>query len=182
MNSTHVPAAHSSSSRMPGDVLPAFSQAPRVLLVDPNHATLAALQRVLDPIAMVTACQSFPEARLILCGQVPDLLVTNLRLDTFNGLHLVLLVRTSELPTRSVVYNDQSVSDYPLAREGQDMGAFYESGARLMRALPTYVRGALPQRDRRDILVFDRRVSPRGGRRAADVSSGRVNWRRLSRF
>jgi len=68
------------------------------------------------------------------------------------------------------VYNDQSVSDYTLACEGQDMGAFYESGTRLMRALPGYVRGALPPRDRRDILVFDRRISPRGGRRAVDVS------------
>ena len=124
------------------------------------------LQQGLAPVADVVASPSFPVARLILRERTPDLLVTNLRLDAYNGLHLVYVA----LPrTRCVVYSTAGVDRF-LAIEAQRQAAFWESGARLAAALPAYVDVLLPTRDRRDVIACDRRSLPRGGRRAPDVS------------
>jgi DNA-binding NtrC family response regulator len=138
---------------------------PVVLLVEPDPATAIALERQLAPIADVVAASSFQQARQILREHPPDLLVTNLRLAAYNGLHLVLIATPG---TRSVVYSTAGL-DRVLAVEAQRQAAFYESGARLVTALPAYVNATLPDRDRRDVVTFDRRSAARGGRRAADV-------------
>jgi DNA-binding NtrC family response regulator len=138
---------------------------PVVLLVEPDPATAVALERQLAPLADVVAASSFQQARLILREHPPDLLVTNLRLAAYNGLHLVLIAGAG---TRSVVYSTAGL-DRALAVEAQRQAAFYESGARLVTALPAYVNAHLPERDRRDVTLLDRRTASRGGRRAADT-------------
>jgi hypothetical protein len=136
-----------------------------VLLVEPDPQMLTKLERAIDESASVVACRTFKEARAALRTYAPMLLVTNLRLDGYNGLHLVLL--TSQFGTRSVVYVTKS-SDPGIAREVRRFGAFYETEAHLLRSLPAYVHGCLPDSDRRDRPGSDRRCFPRGGRRAAD--------------
>lgn len=136
-----------------------------VLIVEPDAQRLTRLHGCIDDSTSVVACSSFNEARSALHTYAPMLLVTNLRLDGYNGLHLVLL--TAQFGTRSVVYARNSI-DSGIASEVRRFGAFYETEADLLRSLHAYVNGCLPIRDRRETPGSDRRVFPRGGRRAAD--------------
>ncbi len=136
-----------------------------LLIVDPDPQALLAAQLAVKSVAVVEACSDFRLARARLTSRPPDLLVTNLRLERFNGLHLVHVAAGTA--TRCIVYATQH--DEMLAREVVAAGAFYERADRLPRVLASYVRGMLPGRDRRNILAFDRRSLARGGRRCADA-------------
>ncbi len=138
----------------------------RVLIVEPDVATRARLQQAATAIADVYHHPEFLGARKRLFETSFDVLVTNLRLGPYTGLHLVYLVAAYDLSTRCVVYTDQH--DLGLARDVQDAGAFYETLASLPVTLTAYLRSALPARDRRDPAVPDRRATVRGGRRCWD--------------
>jgi len=141
-----------------------------ILIVDPNAGSLVVAQNPLRLVADVDACSEFQDARDRLLSKAPDLLVTNLRLRAYNGLHLVHLA--TGMPTRCVVYAE--FHDLALAREVQAAGAFYERAKRLLRALPAYVHAGLPPRDRRSPAGLDRRQILRGGRRRTDRFSDDV--------
>ena len=141
----------------------------RVLVVEPDAELVRAIERGCGDLAEITICPRFEDARARVLAAPPDVLITNLRLQEYNGLHLVVLVAESGLPTRCVVHTDRP--DFHLAREGQSLGAFFEETQRLRFSLPSYIRGLLPSADRRDPASYDRRHSSRGGRRAADVLS-----------
>lgn len=134
-----------------------------VLVVDPNPRVRRATREALRAVAVVEACSGFWNARARLLAKPPDLLVTNVRLDTHNGLHLVHLAPAR---TRCVVYGTDD--DLPLAREAQAAGAFFVRAPRLTHALQSFVIARLPTRDRRDLTVVDRRKTFRGGRRCID--------------
>jgi PleD family two-component response regulator len=136
-----------------------------ILLVDPDVDGLRAARNALSLVADVEACSEFRAARTRLLARPPDLLVTNVRLRAYNGLHLVYL--TEGTATRSIVYGTED--DLVLAREVKEAGAFYERSRRLPRALVSYVHAVLPPRDRRDPGVLDRRRILRGGRRCTDL-------------
>jgi hypothetical protein len=135
-----------------------------VVIVEPDAGRLSLLVLALTGVARVVGYPDFPAARARLLLEPPELLVTNIRLREYNGIHLVMLASAS---TRSIVYMDPE--DLVLLREAQRAGAFVESLERLMLSLPSYVGAALRIRDRRDLLRFDRRSTARGGRRAADA-------------
>jgi DNA-binding NarL/FixJ family response regulator len=142
---------------------PLAQAAKEILLVDPTvHSSNEALN-VLRLLADVDVCRDFSRARERLLNQPPDLLITNVRLHEYNGLHLVHLATPH---TRCVVYSPHD--DLVLAREVQAAGAFYERSMRLSRSLAGYVNGVLPTQDRRDVSTIDRRRFPRGGRRSSD--------------
>ena len=141
-----------------------------VLLVDSNASSLRGVQHALRLVADVEACSDFQTARLRLLVHPPDLLVTNLRLQAYNGLHLVHLA--AGMPTRCIAFGDED--DLVLAREVQAAGAFYERSKRLLHALTSYVRATLPPQDRRRPTVLDRRQILRGGRRSTDRVSGEM--------
>jgi PleD family two-component response regulator len=90
-----------------------------VLIVDPDPWALLAAQKAVQSVAEVETCSEFRVARARIAVKPPDLLVTNLRLERFNGLHLVYL--TMGTPTRSIVYAEQH--DAVLAREVLEAGA-----------------------------------------------------------
>ena len=135
-----------------------------ILIVDPDPEALLAAQVAVQDLAEVETCSNFREARARLASNPPDLLVTNIRLERFNGLHLVYVAAGSA--TRCLVYANQH--DPVLAREVVSAGAFYERADRLPRVLAAYARAILPPRDRRSLSVGDRRSLPRGGRRSSD--------------
>jgi hypothetical protein len=137
--------------------------AARVLVVEPNVGRRMALKRVLDPIADVAACGDFVTARQHVREGTPDLLITNLRLDTYNGLHLVAHAGP---PTRAVVYMDPP--DPGLLRVAQAAGAFVEAPQRLVAAAVSYVGVGLPPQDRRAVNLTDHRYSMPRSRRASD--------------
>ena len=136
---------------------------PTVIIVEPDAERLSLLLVSLTDVARVVGCPDFHAARARLLLEPPELLITNVRLREYNGIHLVMLASAS---TRSVVYMDPE--DLVLLREAQRVGAFVESPERLLFSLPSYVGAALRIRDRRDLERFDRRSRARGGRRAAD--------------
>lgn len=138
----------------------------KLLLAEPDAAFSRSLVLACGDLAQTTACRDFPCARAALVNAPPDVLVTNLRLADYNGLHLVLLAKAANRSARCVVHSDRP--DPYLVREAQAAGAFFERTERLTHALAGYLRGALPAADRRNSERYDRRAVFRGGRRAAD--------------
>ena len=138
----------------------------RILLVEPDAARRKTCSLILGGVATVDAHADFSSARLSLLLTPYDLLVTQLRLGPYNGLHLVYLAR--RLMIRSVVYAVST--DLTLARESQSAGAFYETAEHLPAVLPNYIEHALPSIDRRNPGGSDRRGILRGGRRVTDVA------------
>jgi DNA-binding NtrC family response regulator len=147
---------------MPKSVLP-----PHVLLVEPDETARSVLQTAASAFAHIESHGRFETARARVCHRSFDLLVTNVRLDAYNGLHLVYLRAYSPGPPRAIVYSDKH--DLGLAREAQRAGAFYEIHECLPVTLVAYLHQALPARDRRDPVSRDRRNIFRGGRRCWDL-------------
>lgn len=139
----------------------------RLLIVEPDLAFRTLLEDTVDGGAEVETVADFPMARARLFAAPLDLVVTNLWLGAFNGLHLAYLLASTARPPRVVVYSD--CLDLSLAREAQRTGAFWEVRRRLPYALPVYLDADLPPRDRRDPLRPDRRSAFRGGQRASDI-------------
>jgi DNA-binding NarL/FixJ family response regulator len=137
--------------------------AARVLVVEPNAGRRMALQRALSPVADVAACGDFVTARQHVRLATPDLLITNLRLDTYNGLHLVAHASPQ---TRAIVYMDPP--DPGLLRVAQAAGAFVEAPQHLVAAAVSYVGAGLPPQDRRAVNLSDGRYSMPRSRRASD--------------
>ena len=135
----------------------------RVLVVEPNIGRRMALKRALARVADVAACGDFVTARQHVRDATPDLLITNLRLDTYNGLHLVAHAGPA---TRAVVYMDPP--DPGLLKLAQAAGAFVEAPQLLVAAAVSYVGAGLPAQDRRAVSVSDIRYSLPRSRRASD--------------
>src|SRR6185503_7184587 len=74
----------------------------QVLVVDPSADMLDAIQDALQPVADIETCSTFAAARARFQSRPPDLLITNLRLEAYNGLQLVLM--EAKEPTRCIVY------------------------------------------------------------------------------
>lgn len=138
----------------------------RLLLAEPDAALSRSLAAACGDLVQTTVFRDFPSARGHLIRTPPDVLVTNLRLADYNGLHLVLLARAGQPAVRSIIHSDRP--DLYLVREAQAAGAFFERTERLAHAICSYLRGPLPDADRRDPTHVDRRAAFRGGRRAAD--------------
>lgn len=140
----------------------------RALLVDSSTTRLDLLRKEIGQAVEVTACTEFRDARHCLLSTSPALLISHIRLGAYNGLHLAHLAVHAQLETRCIFY-DEAI-DIHLASEAQRIGAFYETTSRLRFALPAYLRGALPERDRRDARHLERRGLFRGGRRSTDLT------------
>src|SRR6188472_4321079 len=149
------------------DPVPTRASAPpglkETLLVDPDMRGARAVEAALRLVADVEVCTNFRTARARLLHQPPDLLITNLRLEAYNGLHLVYLAAATR--TRCIVFSTHD--DLALAREVQAAGAFFELTARLPHVLESYVNATLPHRDRRDAKMLGR-LPFRGGQRCTD--------------
>ena len=138
----------------------------RILLVEPDDVRRGILEGAAVSVARLESHGQFETARARLFHAPFDFLITNIRLGPYNGLHLVYLSSPGDGAPRAIVYSDER--DAGLAREVQRAGAFYEVGACLPVTLAAYVKGTLPDHDRRDPVVADRRRLVRGGRRCWD--------------
>jgi CheY-like chemotaxis protein len=75
----------------------------RVLVIDDDENALSGIAELLRAADYdVTASSSYEEAKTLLSGGSWDLLITDVRLRSFNGLHLVMKVR-SESPDMGIV-------------------------------------------------------------------------------
>lgn len=140
---------------------------PHVLVIEPNDVARRRLQLAVSELAEVELHRHFETARARLSIGSFEFIVTNIRLDAYNGLHLAYVSSMSPQPPKVIVYSDRR--DPGLAREAQRAGAFYEVGECLPVTLAAYLKGALPDQDRRNPDVADRRNEVRGGRRCWDL-------------
>jgi DNA-binding NtrC family response regulator len=142
---------------------------------------LAALIVDLDPLLLSTigaivaahghpciTTSDFAEARRHLRDGPLGVVVTNLRLGAFNGIHLAYLTRIGHPDARILVYAHEH--DRMLAAETQAAGAFYARQEHVSFSLPAFLRASLPDKDRRNVDGSDRRAEFRGGRRTTDIT------------
>jgi DNA-binding NtrC family response regulator len=144
----------------------------RILLVEANDVARGILEAAAASLAQIESHTRFETARARLADAPFDFIVTNLRLGAYNGLHLAYLNAPGQGVPKVIVYSDEH--DAGLARVVQRAGAFYEVGACLPVTLGAYVKGSLPDRDRRDPATRDRRQQFRGGRRCWDLHLGSI--------
>jgi hypothetical protein len=72
----------------------------RVLLAEPNGTLGARLGDAIGDRAHVDLYPDFPSARRSLVLQPYEWVIANLRLQAYNGLHLLYLARAAGLPAR----------------------------------------------------------------------------------
>ena len=97
---------------------------PTILVVDSERQTLFRTRRVLYTAGYrVATSDTFEKAWRLLTSPQPDLLIVDIRLGAFNGLHLVLRRRWDDPTQRSVVTSP--TSDPVLQREARALGAPY---------------------------------------------------------
>jgi DNA-binding NtrC family response regulator len=142
-----------------------------MLLVEPLRRLQRELAAATASHAAIDIVGSFADARRYVDAAPYDLVVANLRLGPYNGIHLAYVVAGLESSTRVIVHAGDG--DAASARDIQRAGALYEHTERLIVALTAYLGVNLPTRDRRDPIRFDRRRHPRGGRRAWDRAMSR---------
>jgi len=138
----------------------------RIMIVEPDVDARQRLTDAARPTADVRRYAGFTDVRDDLLSTPCDYLVSNLRLGAYNGIHLVYLIASHNIPARCIVYTERR--DEQLGREVQLAGAFYETRECLEVTLTAYLRGTLPPRDRRGAGIVDRRRPWRGGRRCWD--------------
>jgi hypothetical protein len=141
--------------------------------VEPVRRRQLALFAAATPHADVDIVETFAAARARLEDFKFDLVVTNLRLGVYNGIHLAYIVRLAGAPTHVLVHTGSQ--DVGAARDIQRAGALFERTERLVVTLPAYLVSTLPPLDRRDPSRSDRRRDARGGRRAWDRRSFNVD-------
>jgi|KBSMisStandDraft_5_1062788.scaffolds.fasta_scaffold00469_19 DNA-binding NtrC family response regulator len=139
-----------------------------VLIVEPDAFISRRLKEACGALARVTTCPDFPSGRERLMVDQPNFLVSNLRLNEYNGLHLLFLTHAEERATRCIIHTSRP--DFSLVGEAQKLGAVFEWTERLPYALHQYLQNPWPENDRRSALRIDRRRIFRGGRRAPDVA------------
>jgi DNA-binding NtrC family response regulator len=137
------------------------------LLADIDPIFLSELAPIVTASGLrVIPLSDFAAARHELYSHRPDVLVANVRLGAFNGIHLAYLAKINNPKTRVMIYGHD---DRILAGDAQSAGAFYERRDFVRYGLASFLRAALPARDRRDASVSDRRQLFRGGRRTTDL-------------
>jgi len=118
-----------------------------VMVVNPdpeNQAKqLTELQRA--GCSVVTA-MSFREARDVLTGYSPDVLVTNLRLGEYNGIHLAILMRQKRNPVPTIVIGEP---DSLLEAEAERAAAEFMPAPVDLAELVTFVRRAAGRQNAR---------------------------------
>ena len=98
-----------------------------VLLVSTEDEELAENARILreDGLEVVEAT-SFENARALLSSLGPDLLITRIQLDAFNGLHLVWRQRMSHPGSPAIVTS--AYADVVLESEARKLGCPFLAG------------------------------------------------------
>jgi DNA-binding NarL/FixJ family response regulator len=144
------------------------SEQPGALIVDPDPLQLSTIGAIVEAHGhRCISTADFAAARRHLRDDALGVLVTNLRLGAFNGIHLAYLTRIAHPDARILVYAREH--DRMLAAETQAAGAFYARQEYVAFSLPAFLRASLPERDRRNVDGLDRRTTFRGGRRTTDI-------------
>ena len=95
-----------------------------VVVVDGNARDRTSTVTLLEAAGYrVRSARSFDEAKLLLAAECPDLLITDLRLGQYNGLHLILRTRNTYPEMAALVTS--RVADPVLEAEAQRQRAHF---------------------------------------------------------
>jgi DNA-binding response OmpR family regulator len=98
-----------------------LEMAAKVLIVEDDHATRTGLIQLLKNAGYeVISAATFEQARRLLTDEQPDLLITDVRLEAFNGLQLLM---TPRIPLPAIVIT--GFVDPVLETEAKQLGAEY---------------------------------------------------------
>ena len=153
-----------------------------ILIADPYETFAAQLAAIANEAGWAAiSCHTFELARQALEATLPDVLVTNVRLGLYNGIQLCYLIKRLSPDTPVVVY--AAKKDIGSAMDAQQACGLFERQSFVPHSLPSYLAAVeqqgdawrqatatLPDRDRRNPHVVDRREFFRGGRRATDLA------------
>jgi DNA-binding NtrC family response regulator len=106
---------------------------PRILVVEPNRESRTSLHVRGSRYGLVESFANFESARARIMAGGFDYLVTNIRLEAFNGLHLVYLSRSLGVSACALAYTE--VPDNSLAADAHAAGAAYCAFEHVLRAL-----------------------------------------------
>jgi DNA-binding response OmpR family regulator len=94
-----------------------------VLVVTPDASLLSSVATALDSHGYkVLTARTYNEGRKLLIDWQPDVLVTTVRLEDHNGLHLAIVSRLSSVLTKTIVIG---YADPVLQSEARQAGALY---------------------------------------------------------
>jgi DNA-binding NtrC family response regulator len=129
--------------------------ASRIFVVEDNPATLQGLSELLTHYGYeVTAVRGFPEAKRLLDERIPDLLIVDIRLGDYNGLHLVVRQHLAH-PDCPII----ATTGYPdpvLEAEARSYGAAYiEKPVGIDDLLPLVRQLLNEPEDQRALLAAD---------------------------
>jgi DNA-binding response OmpR family regulator len=114
-----------------------MTHTPDVLLVAPTPQVAAGTRtRLIDAGMKVTVVETFGDAREQLHDTHPDLLISEVRLGAYNGLHLALRAQSSGIPA-IILGQDDPVME----REAKRLGATYVEAADDQHRLAAAIRG-----------------------------------------
>jgi DNA-binding NtrC family response regulator len=140
------------------------------LIVDTDAVQVFRLGRSIEAAGFrCLSAPGFVPARRCVYDYHPEIIITNLRLGAFNGIHLAYLAKIHNAAVRVMVYAREH--DRLLAAEAVAAGAFYERLEFVPVSIVNFLHAALPERDRREPASLGRRAVFRGGRRATDVAA-----------
>lgn len=94
-----------------------------ILLVHADVPTLRRLESLLSKDYLVTTASSFQDAQQLLQAVSPDLLIADIRLESFNGLHLAVRSRFDH-PSRPIIIT-HAFHDPVLESEARRQGALF---------------------------------------------------------
>jgi CheY-like chemotaxis protein len=119
--------------------------AQKILIVDDDHAIRDQLAKLLSREGYETLTASdVPTTMRLLTSSAPDLLITDIRLDTYNGLHIIAMAPT---PIPAIVLT--SLADPVIEADARRMGAEYlvkpVSPATLLAVIARMLEGAEPR-------------------------------------
>ena len=123
-----------------------MTKKPDILIVEDDRDTLAGLTALLRSVGYgVTGAASFEEGRRAL-QQKPALLMTDVRLGAYNGLHLIIRARAEAPHLPAIVLTGHS--DVVVRREAERLGAVYIEKPVVPEKLLVLVSDTLSRRDK----------------------------------
>jgi len=125
----------------------------KILIVDEDRAARDQLAQLLSGkgYEMLTA-SDVPTAMRLLAASSPDLLITDIRLDTYNGLHIIAMAPT---PIPAIVLT--SIADPVIEADARRFGAEYLVKPVSPATLLTVIAGMLDRSEQRSGFTSTRR-------------------------
>jgi DNA-binding response OmpR family regulator len=118
----------------------------RILVVDPTPVVPPHTEQAFENAGYrVAAVRSFQEATRMISRDCPDLIVTTIRLEAFNGLHVLLRVRADHAELPVILVGDPADFTTDIDRYGAQFVGIPIDLTHLLRTVSTLLAGRTPR-------------------------------------